>query len=56
MLRELGYAETNNNWRNWYITSAQELEGTIDYSRKIDLSAPDLLDSFGAGQLVSARP
>jgi alkyl sulfatase BDS1-like metallo-beta-lactamase superfamily hydrolase len=54
MLRELAYAETNNNWRNWYITSAQELEGTIDYSRKIDLSAPDLLDSFGTGQLVNA--
>lgn len=51
-LRKLGYAETNNNWRNWYITSAQELEGTIDYSKRIDLQAPDLVKVFPAKNIL----
>ncbi|MDR9828911.1 alkyl sulfatase dimerization domain-containing protein [Vibrio sp. FNV 38] len=51
-LRELGYRETNNNWRNWYLTSAQELDGTIDYSKKINLQAPDLMAEFESSQLV----
>jgi alkyl sulfatase BDS1-like metallo-beta-lactamase superfamily hydrolase len=54
MLRELGYAESNINWRNWYLTSAQELDGTIDRSLKVDLSAPDILDAYTEGQLVAA--
>ncbi|MFQ5992405.1 MAG: alkyl sulfatase dimerization domain-containing protein [Nitrospiraceae bacterium] len=54
MLRELGYRETNNNWRNWYLTSAQELEGTLDRSLKIEMSAPDVLDSYTEAQLVAA--
>ncbi|WP_259649839.1 alkyl/aryl-sulfatase [Shewanella sp. c952] len=53
-LRELGYRETNNNWRNWYLTSAQELDGTIDYSKKINLQAPDLMAEFEPAQLVNA--
>ena len=53
-LRELGYRETNNNWRNWYLTSAQELDGTIDYSKKINLQAPDLMAEFKPEQLVNA--
>jgi len=53
-LRELAYRETNNNWRNWYLTSAQELDGTIDYSKKINLQAPDLMAEFQPGQLVGA--
>ncbi|WP_411991769.1 alkyl/aryl-sulfatase [Agarivorans sp. DSG3-1] len=53
-LRELGYRETNNNWRNWYLTSAQELDGTIDYSKKINLQAPDLMAEFEPSQLVNA--
>ena len=53
-LRELGYRETNNNWRNWYLTSAQELDGTIDYSKKINLQAPDLMAEFKPDQLVNA--
>ncbi|WP_417317236.1 alkyl/aryl-sulfatase [Emcibacter sp.] len=28
--RHLGYASMNSNWRNWYLTSARELEGDID--------------------------
>lgn len=29
-LRKLGYASMNINWRNWYLTSAMELEGKFD--------------------------
>jgi len=54
MLRELAYAETNNNWRNWYLTSAAELDGTIDRSRKANLNAPDILATYTEGQLVGA--
>lgn len=28
--RKLGYASMNINWRNWYLTSAMELEGQFD--------------------------
>ena len=31
-LRTLGYGTTNSNWRNFYLTAARELDGTIDYS------------------------
>ena len=30
--RQLGYANMNINWRNWYLTSALELEGKLDSS------------------------
>lgn len=30
--RVLGYAQININWRNWYLMSATELEGTLDYT------------------------
>ncbi|MGF1696836.1 MBL fold metallo-hydrolase [Vibrio lamellibrachiae] len=52
-LRELGYRESNINWRNWYITSAQELDGTLDRSKKIDLGSPDLLAAFSPEILVN---
>jgi alkyl sulfatase BDS1-like metallo-beta-lactamase superfamily hydrolase len=54
MLRELGYADPNINWRNWYLTSAEELDGTIDRSLKVDLSAPDILATYTPGQLLAA--
>lgn len=53
-LRELAYRETNNNWRNWYLTSAKELDGSIDYTKKINLQAPDLMAEFKPAQLVEA--
>jgi alkyl sulfatase BDS1-like metallo-beta-lactamase superfamily hydrolase len=52
-LRQLGFNLTNNNWRNWYLTSAQELEGTIDFSNATDLAAPDLLRTFPTSELVN---
>ena len=54
MLRELGYSESNINWRNWYLTSAAELDGTLDRSLKVDLNAPDILDTYTEAQLVAA--
>ncbi len=52
-LRQLGYAVTNNNWRNWYLTSAQELDGTINYSKRLNIVAPDLLRAFPTSELVN---
>ena len=54
MLRELAFAEPNINWRNWYLTSAAELDGTIDRSLKVNLSAPDILATYTEAQLVAA--
>ena len=53
-LRQIGYTLTNNNWRNWYLTSAQELDGTIDHSRALDISAPDLVRAFPTANLIDA--
>jgi len=53
VLRQIGYKQTNTNWRNWYMTSAQELDGTIDYSKRINLSAPDLLRAFPTSELIN---
>ncbi len=52
-LRQLGYGRTNNNWRNWYLTSAQELDGTIDFSKRLDIVAPDLLRAFPTSELIN---
>lgn len=53
-LRELAYQETNNNWRNWYLTAATELDNSIDRSLKFPMSAPDLFETYSEGQLVGA--
>ena len=47
-LRKLGYASMNINWRNWYLTSAMELEGKIEpipALRKIaaNFASPDVI-------------
>ncbi len=52
-LRQIGYGLTNNNWRNWYLTSAQELDGSIDLSKAINLQAPDLLRAFPTSELIN---
>jgi len=52
-LRQLGFKLSNNNWRNWYLTSAQELDGTIDFSNATDLASPDLLKAFPAAELIN---
>jgi alkyl sulfatase BDS1-like metallo-beta-lactamase superfamily hydrolase len=52
-LRKIGYGRTNINWRNWYLTAAQELDGSIDHGKAIELSAPDLLRAFPTSELVN---
>jgi alkyl sulfatase BDS1-like metallo-beta-lactamase superfamily hydrolase len=52
-LRQLGYGRTNNNWRNSYLTSAQELDGTIDHSKALNIVAPDLLRAFPTSELLN---
>ncbi len=52
-LRQIGYGLTNNNWRNWYLTSAQELDGSIDYGKAIQLQTPDLLCAFPTSELIN---
>ncbi len=52
-LRQIGYGHTNINWRNWYLTSAQELDGSIDYGKAIQLQAPDLLRAFPTSELIN---
>jgi alkyl sulfatase BDS1-like metallo-beta-lactamase superfamily hydrolase len=49
--RKLGYASMNSNWRNWYLMSAYELDGTLDgmglkMSAKYVFSSADVLKSF----------
>ena len=51
-LRRIGYTQTNTNWRNWYLTSAKELDGTIDFSKRLDIQAPDMLRAFPTSELI----
>jgi alkyl sulfatase BDS1-like metallo-beta-lactamase superfamily hydrolase len=45
-LRRIGYTTTNSNWLNWYLTAAQELDGTIDYTLALNINAPDQAAAF----------
>ncbi|MBL7205257.1 MAG: MBL fold metallo-hydrolase [Desulfobacteraceae bacterium] len=52
--RKLGYACMNTNWRNWYLMSAYELDGTLDglglrLFAKYAFSSADVLKSFPTG-------
>ena len=52
-LRQIGYTTSNSNWRrNWYLTAAHELDGTIDYSRKLNLAASDQTAAMPAPALL----
>ena len=56
-LRRLGYASMNSNWRNWYLTSARELEGDIDPLGDLAqfaayFSSPDIVAAWPLAQLV----
>ena len=49
-LRQLAYKTENINWRNWYITSARELDGTLNKAAGVavlsSLAAPDILKAL----------
>lgn len=51
-LRELGYRTVNSNWRNYYLTAARELDGTLDYSLKLEINAPDQVKAIPAANLL----
>jgi alkyl sulfatase BDS1-like metallo-beta-lactamase superfamily hydrolase len=60
-LRQLGYASMNINWRNWYLTSAQELEGNINALQALgamsqNFSSPDVIAAWPASVLVGGLP
>ncbi len=50
--RELGYAQININWRNWYLMSALELSGDLD----IDALQQGILQVFASPDTVAALP
>ena len=52
-LRQLGYAHFNPNWRNFYLTAAAELDGSIDYSKHADMSADDMIRSFPTEEIIN---
>ena len=49
-LRQLAYKTENINWRNWYITSARELDGSLNKAAGVavlsSLAAPDILKAL----------
>ena len=49
-LRQLAYKTENSNWRNWYITSARELDGSLNKAIGAavlsSLAAPDVLKAL----------
>lgn len=51
-LRQIGYTTPNSNWRNFYLTAARELDGTIDYSKRLDLDAPDQIAALPATAML----
>ncbi len=53
-LRQIAYTHTNNNWRNWYLTSAVKLDVTIDYSGELDIQAADMVRAFPTSKLVES--
>ncbi|MDJ0929339.1 MAG: alkyl sulfatase dimerization domain-containing protein, partial [Gammaproteobacteria bacterium] len=50
--RQLGYRSININWRNWYLTSAMELEGTLTER----LAAVSMRGVFLPPDIVAALP
>jgi alkyl sulfatase BDS1-like metallo-beta-lactamase superfamily hydrolase len=51
-LRQVGYTTPNSNWRNFYLTAARELDGTLDQSLRISLDAPDQIAAMPAPALL----
>ena len=50
--RQLGYANMNINWRNWYLTSALELEGKLGDG----LDASKMVSMFSPPDIIVAMP
>ncbi len=50
--RKLGYASINTNWRNWYLASAHELDGTLDVAAVTARARTN----FGSPETIAALP
>lgn len=57
-LRQLAYKTENSNWRNWYITSARELDGTLNQTVAAgvmsSLAAPEIMRQLPTGKFLEA--
>jgi len=57
-LRALAYKTENTNWRDWYISSARELERSLNsmvtLSATSSLSAPDILKQLPVSKLLES--
>jgi len=57
-LRQLAYKTPNSNWRNWYITSARELDGTMNKAAAAgsmsSLAAPEILRQLPISKFFEA--
>ena len=56
--RHLAYVQMNINWRNWYLTSAMELEGDIEPIRDLQkaaalFSSPDIVRQWPLSKIVN---
>ncbi|MEK7831554.1 MAG: alkyl sulfatase dimerization domain-containing protein, partial [Acidobacteriota bacterium] len=57
-LRQLAYKTQNTNWRNWYITSARELDGTLNKAvvagTMSSLAAPEIMRQLPLSKFFEA--
>ena len=51
-LREWGYRQITSTWRNWALTAAKELEGTLPPHKGIMKSSPDIADALSSSKMV----
>ena len=51
-LREWGYQQITSTWRNWALTAAKELEGTLPTGAGIMKSSPDIADALSSSRMV----
>jgi len=51
--RRWGYNQINVNWRNWAMSAAGELEGTLDYESGAEFSSADVLSVLPTAQIMS---
>ena len=57
--RNLGYAQMNINWRNWYLTSAMELDESLDMETAHKMpgqkfASPDVVKALPAGVIIES--
>ncbi len=51
--RRWGYNQINVNWRNWAMSAAGELEGTLDYESGAEFASADVLSVLPTAQIMS---